>query len=70
MLRWLRPLKRFEKPSLLKTKSFEKPSLKSRWVKLHRAGLGGAWQQKPPLHLICLRFGLSAGISDIGGNGC
>jgi hypothetical protein len=31
---------------------------------------GGGWQRKPPLHLICLRFGLSAGISDIGGNGC
>src|ERR1700730_15957269 len=39
MLRWLRPRKRFEKPSL-----------KSWWVKLRWAGFGGTWQQKPPLH--------------------
>src|SRR6266566_10149250 len=29
---------------------FERPSLKSWWVKLRQAGFGGTWQQKPPLH--------------------
>lgn len=29
---------------------FERPSLKSWWVKLRQAGFGGTWQQKPPLY--------------------
>jgi hypothetical protein len=51
-------------------KRFERPSLKSRRVKLRWAGFGGTWQQKPLLPVICLLFGRSAGISAIDAKAC